>query len=416
MDDHWWKLWGYCLLVIHWFNPLCWIAYILFCRDIEMACDEKVIRNMDIDGKAGYSQALLNLSNPRKMIAACPIAFGELGVKKRVKGIINYKKQAFWLVIMGFVGCIIVGLFFLTDQKKAEDTNDKADEAISGESKSVISAYDENKVAEEVIDSDDKADELLLSDSVQGAEDIGTDDGTDDSLFWNGPIVNSYTLEGTGGYSVHLVYREISKDGLVGLCEWSVMHDGQIIYNTKAGKFDDPLDWLHWDFVEITPVDLDNDGMEELVIIIDPHYNSCSYQRYMALKQEGDCWKEMKNSSQLGVKDEAGVTSNWFPVKAVWTDRNTVEFSIEGCENVVIDMKGHDDKKQYEAGDEADCTTGWGIFDFRLDKVGNKNCIVATQCIVGAGGKNDWIALVDIYFNYDSSGNIKILKMQVDPQ
>ena len=94
--DHWWKPLGFLLLSVYWFNPLCWIAYILLCRDIEMACDEKVIRDMDKGDMAAYSQALLDCSFPRKRIAACPLAFGEVGVKERVKGVLNYKKPALW--------------------------------------------------------------------------------------------------------------------------------------------------------------------------------------------------------------------------------------------------------------------------------------------------------------------------------
>lgn len=113
--DHWWKPLGYLLLAVYWFNPLCWVAYILLCRDIEMACDEKVIRGMDRNEKAAYSQALLDCSFPRKRIAACPLAFGEVGVKERVKSVLNYKKPAFWIIVAAVVACIVVGVCFLTN-------------------------------------------------------------------------------------------------------------------------------------------------------------------------------------------------------------------------------------------------------------------------------------------------------------
>ena len=113
--DHWWKPLGFLLLAIYWFNPLCWIAYILLCRDIEMACDEKVIRDMDKDEMAAYSQALLDCSFPRKRIAACPLAFGEVGVKERVKGVLNYKKPAFWIIVVAITACIVIGVCFLTN-------------------------------------------------------------------------------------------------------------------------------------------------------------------------------------------------------------------------------------------------------------------------------------------------------------
>lgn len=113
--DHWWKPIGFLLLTVHWFNPLMWLAYILLCRDIELACDEKVIRDMNGEQKRSYSEALLNCSMPRYLIAACPLAFGEVGVKERVKSVLNYKKPAFWLVLAAVLVCIAVAVCFLTD-------------------------------------------------------------------------------------------------------------------------------------------------------------------------------------------------------------------------------------------------------------------------------------------------------------
>ena len=118
--DHWWKPLGYLLLTVHWFNPLCWIAYILLCRDIEMACDERVIRMMDAPARAAYSQALLDCSFSRRQIAACPLAFGEVGVKERIRGVLNYKKPAFWLIFAAVIICLTVAICFLTNPKYQE--------------------------------------------------------------------------------------------------------------------------------------------------------------------------------------------------------------------------------------------------------------------------------------------------------
>ena len=115
--DHWWKPIGFVLLSIHWFNPLMWIGYILLCRDIELACDEKVIREMDNETKADYTQALVSCSVNRRRIAACPLAFGEVGVKERVKTVMNYKKPAFWIVIAAVALCAVVAVSFLTNPK-----------------------------------------------------------------------------------------------------------------------------------------------------------------------------------------------------------------------------------------------------------------------------------------------------------
>ena len=113
--DHWWKPLGFLLLSVYWFNPLCWIAYILLCRDIELACDEKVVCDMNKDDIAAYSQALLDCSFPRRRIAACPLAFGEVGVKERVKGVLNYKKPAFRIVLTAVIACIVLAVCLMTD-------------------------------------------------------------------------------------------------------------------------------------------------------------------------------------------------------------------------------------------------------------------------------------------------------------
>ena len=115
--DHWWKPLGFLLLSVYWFNPVLWVAYILLCRDIEAACDEKVIQDMEKDERRAYSTALLNCSIHRRRIAACPLAFGETGVKDRVKSVMNYKKPAFWVIMIVLIICIVVAVCFLTNPK-----------------------------------------------------------------------------------------------------------------------------------------------------------------------------------------------------------------------------------------------------------------------------------------------------------
>ncbi len=116
--DHWWKSLGFLILAVHWFNPLCWVAYVLLCRDIEMACDEKVIRQMDLDGKKQYSTALLECSVQRRLVTICPLAFGEVGVKERVKNVLNYKKTTFWVVVVAVIACAVVTVCFATNPKQ----------------------------------------------------------------------------------------------------------------------------------------------------------------------------------------------------------------------------------------------------------------------------------------------------------
>lgn len=119
--DHLWKPLGFLLLAVYWYNPLVWAAYILFCRDMELACDERVIRDMAAEERAAYSQALLDCSRGRHWVAACPLAFGEVGVKTRVKAVLWYKKPAFWAVLAAVVVCAVVAVCFLTNPKGTEN-------------------------------------------------------------------------------------------------------------------------------------------------------------------------------------------------------------------------------------------------------------------------------------------------------
>ena len=119
--DHWWKPLGFALLAVYWFNPVLWLAYTLLCRDIELACDERVIRTMDESAVKTYSTVLLACSMPRKAVITCPLAFGEVGVKERVKNALRYKKPAFWVVAASVAVCVVVAVCFLTNPRTDTD-------------------------------------------------------------------------------------------------------------------------------------------------------------------------------------------------------------------------------------------------------------------------------------------------------
>lgn len=121
--DHWWKLIGFGLLSLYWYNPLIWAAYVLFCRDIELACDERVVRDFDAVQRADYSQALLTCSVPRRMAVVYPLAFGETGVATRVRNVLHYKKPAFWLIAAAVLACAVVAVCFLTNPKEDAEEN-----------------------------------------------------------------------------------------------------------------------------------------------------------------------------------------------------------------------------------------------------------------------------------------------------
>ncbi len=122
--DHLWKPLGFIVLSFHWFNPLVWLSYSLFCSDLEAACDERAIKGMSDSERADYAQALLDCSTKKSFISACPIAFGEKGIKERIKSVLNYKKPAVWITGAALILCALVAFFLLTD-KKSEDTPTK---------------------------------------------------------------------------------------------------------------------------------------------------------------------------------------------------------------------------------------------------------------------------------------------------
>ena len=125
--DHIIKPLAFLLLAVYWFNPLVLVSYVLLCRDIELACDEKVIRDLSEDSRKVYAKSLLDCAVKRKSIAACPLAFGEVGVKTRIKGVMNYKKPAFWVIIITVAAIIITSVCFLTNPKQDEDTVGSSD-------------------------------------------------------------------------------------------------------------------------------------------------------------------------------------------------------------------------------------------------------------------------------------------------
>lgn len=153
--DHWWKPFGFLLLTLHWFNPLVWLGYILLCRDIELACDEKVVKEMNTEQRADYSQALLTCSVNRRMIAACPLAFGEVGVKGRVRSVLNYKKPALWIIIVAIIASITASVCFLTNPKTPEyELMPESENVIVPDTDGIYTDYDGVYISVKSIDTD----------------------------------------------------------------------------------------------------------------------------------------------------------------------------------------------------------------------------------------------------------------------
>lgn len=119
--DHWWKLLAYAAVTVHWFNPLVWVTYVLLCRDMELACDQETVRGLDNAKRKAYSAALLRCAVKRSGIAACPVAFGEISVKERIKMVLNYQKPGFWVTLVALIAAVAVGFFLLTSPKELTD-------------------------------------------------------------------------------------------------------------------------------------------------------------------------------------------------------------------------------------------------------------------------------------------------------
>ena len=203
--DHLWKPLGFLILTVHWFNPLMWLAFVLLCRDIELACDEKVVKEFNTEQKADYSQALLSCSVNRRMIAACPLAFGEVGVKDRIKSVLNYKKPAFWIIVVAIIVSIIVAVCFLTNPLNSSVYNSRYETGKCLYSY-VVSADKETKSNELVFDitsdgkvyktfGDGTTEELgVLKESDYTAGDLETAMKNQDEKLSIGSIRNAYEL------------------------------------------------------------------------------------------------------------------------------------------------------------------------------------------------------------------------------
>ncbi len=157
--DHIWKAAAFLLLSVYWFHPLSWAAFLLLCRDLELACDERVVRNLGMTERKAYAEALLSYSSRKKVSIAYLLSFGEVGVKKRVKSILNYRKPGFWVAAVSLLVCVIIGIGFLTTMPQERQTMGEISEAESArmqlrraeiEIKQMLLDYDRENIGDAV--------------------------------------------------------------------------------------------------------------------------------------------------------------------------------------------------------------------------------------------------------------------------
>lgn len=123
--DHIWKLLGYAALCLHWFNPLVWLAFCLAGKDMEMSCDEAVIKQLGENVRADYSQALLRLATHKKAIAGMPLAFGEGDTKSRVRNMARWKKPKVWVSALCVIVCIVIAAACALNPKQSETSSEE---------------------------------------------------------------------------------------------------------------------------------------------------------------------------------------------------------------------------------------------------------------------------------------------------
>ena len=232
--DHWWKPFGYLLLTVYWFNPLLWLAYILLCRDIELACDEKVIRDMECPQKKAYSEALLNCSTNRRTLAACPLAFGEVGVKERVKSVLSYRKPTFWIVLAAVAAVVVTAVCFLTEPSQRSDQR--------------AMEWFEEYAYEQVRDRMGR-DEVLCIDAREGYALV--------FCRGEGPVLTLYSYEKQGKEFIILDSYTGEYAISAGMSLNHLEDQGRHIYFGTASQYHwnpqaDVDTWLNWNYLELT--------------------------------------------------------------------------------------------------------------------------------------------------------------------
>lgn len=230
--DHLFKPLGFLILTIHWFNPLVWVAYALLCRDIESACDERVVKKMSGEDKKLYSSTLLSCSAPRHMLTACPVAFGEVSVKGRVKSVLSYKKPAFWICIAAVLACAVVAVLFMTNPVKKQTSGFETPEELISQA---ILNNNENIYTKDNF--------LSESHYVFGTEELGGNKTT--YYLWAACIEysceNGELTEGLGGVGPKAVTVKEMPDSTFELVEYWEPEDGEDYGDSIKEKFPDYL-------------------------------------------------------------------------------------------------------------------------------------------------------------------------------
>lgn len=279
--DPLWKFLAFVLLAFHWFNPLLWLAVVLLYRDLELACDERVIRNLDGGQRADYTQALLSCSVHRRRAAACPLAFGEVGVKERVKSVLQYRKPAFWMIVLAVIVCTAAAVCFLTDPVKAADASPET-AAVSQDDDTQAGRLDDRMAlvdAEEIrsISSwSDNVEAEPLATALNGAAGSRVEDAEELRGYYNLTAYLSGGPEGYSGEEEHFtIYAGLEEDVLCiqysngsGTVETGYYADGDLYRllrdSYQTGDEIDPIPYETWGGILEARAQATVDGTEDM--------------------------------------------------------------------------------------------------------------------------------------------------------
>lgn len=402
--DHIWKLLGYLLLMVYWFHPLIWVAYILFCKDMEFACDEKATWEMNKKQRAEYCEALLKCSIKCKRIDVRPVAFGEVGVKERIKQVLNYKKPSFWMIILALMICIFVCVCFMTNPKN---------EAIDSFSGGAASDINSNLLGQEIQEN------VTEYDHVQPDEQ-GYRWLTEEKDVY---VYEFKDLDGNGIEEYAKVYLINTEREYI--CRYVFYWNGEAIYEYENSYGMSPGEAVY--------LDLDDDGEKEIFLTFWPHVNSMPLQEYIVLKQEEFVWQPLEMIQGEEVYDNAFPISitrgknEWEAIISCQGLEKTVSFDIANYHSMLLDMriKAPSEEKEYwldlinnykygypETSEWYDfgSVSAWGIWNIKSGEYDGKPCLIATHGIQGFDKSDIWGEL-DVYFDYDAQGKIRFLDM-----
>lgn len=249
--DHLWKPFGFVLLTVYWFNPVMWIAYALLCRDIELACDEKVINEMGLENKKAYSNALINCSVPRKFISACPLAFGETDMKGRIKSVLKYKKPTVITVCVAVLVCIIAGVCLMTDpmtDETGETTTAISEDDFVPKDYGVIYSADINSdgVKEDISVVEEREEEFNIVFTDADGNVVWTE-----YMSWTHPDWNSIHICNIDGKDYILSYNPYMSTGLGSYTyeiftiqngEQKTLKENRVNFSINAARFELPIE------------------------------------------------------------------------------------------------------------------------------------------------------------------------------